>query len=96
MNKPTVTHTGHATRGLIEMGLEVNAECYAEESIPSCDEELSRLVQKHGLVALLEALHAASFNAAEVHEGYDDVEDTASLRTRMFGIKIGAALKTLR
>ncbi len=97
MNSKTVaSQTAINAIDLIQCGLEVNAECYAEENIPSCDEAVLELVREHGLKAILESLHDAAYGAAEVHEEADDVEDMSSFRCRMFGVKIDAAIKALR
>jgi hypothetical protein len=80
---------------LLSVGIEVNAEIARDEPqmAGGCDIALSRLVQKHGPVALLEALHDAAWGAAESNEEGDEV---TCLRLRIFGKRLGQALAALK
>ena len=95
-SKTMITQAGRDTASFVECGLEVNAECYAEEKVTSCDEEVLALVRKHGLTALLESLIDAAYGASEMHEETNDLEDMGPFRTRMFGRRLDAVVKTLR
>lgn len=99
--KRTTSVTGRATADLIDAGLEVNAEIALEE--PECpqgvDEDVLRVVRKHGLKDVLVAISAAAWGAAEVHEDMDpeDVELlTSVLRLRVFGNRLGEAIDALK
>jgi hypothetical protein len=94
----TTTDTGMAAAQLIADGLEVNAEIALEE--PECpqgvDEDVLRLVRKHGLREVLSAIHCAAWGAAEVHEDVDEPEDMRSFRIRIFNNRLAEAIQALK
>lgn len=96
--KVTVTQTGRDAIEMIATGLEVNAEIALEERqcVQGLDQGVLDLVEKHGLVAVLAAIHCAAWSAAEVHEDTDDVEDMSPFRLRMFGRRLGEAMNALK
>lgn len=98
MNTTTTTNTGKAAAGLIADGLEVNAEIALEE--PECpqgvDEDVLKVVRKHGLQSVLAAIHSAAWGAAEVHEDFVDEGDMAAFRTRIFMNRLGEAINALK
>ena len=95
-----VSDTGTSARNLIHMGVEVNAEIADDEphhpahvALQGLDRALFKLVTKHGVVAVLEALHDAAFCSAEVNEEEDEV---ACLRVTIFGKRLGHVIDVLK
>lgn len=97
MNNAT-TETGKAAAELITDGIEVNAEIALEEpQMPQgLDEDVLRLIRKHGLRMVLATIHDAAWGAAEAHEDVDEPEDMTSFRVRIFGNRLGEAIAALK
>jgi hypothetical protein len=95
------TTTGFAAANIVAQGLEVNAEIALEDGqcVQGVDEDMLRLVEKHGLRALLAAVHDAAWTAGEVRDEDDfrsGGEDMGAFRTRIFSLRLGKAIDVLR
>ena len=95
MNSKNVSAAA-AARSLVIMGVEVNAEIADDEPhARSClDRDLFKLICKHGLIGVLEALQDAALSSAEMNEGDDD-QDLACLRARIAGHRLGTVVDAL-
>jgi hypothetical protein len=96
MNSKNVSQVGQDARDLIHMGVEVNAEIADDEphAMPQgLDRALLKLIGKHGVVGVLEALHDAAWSSAEMNEEEDEV---ACLRARIVGKRLGHVIDALK
>ena len=96
MNSKNVSAAADA-RSLVIMGVEVNAEIADDEphaAPQGLDRDLFKLICKHGLIGVLEALQDAALSSAEMNEGDDD-QDLACLRARIAGHRLGTVVDAL-